>query len=430
MYIKSLSIRNMRAFHEAGIEFRVPSRRRVRSEPRLTNVTVLLGINGSGKSTILDAVALALLSPLIGSSGYRPYVLIRRSSRGEVREATIKANIELNEQDLQSGSIRRRDTLALGATIRRRGSVELIEPEGDSDHRLEPLYYEESPAFFIAGYGAMRRVDQDGSRFDSPSRQKLRGPRYERVASLFEDHYALSPLNGWLPEWQMRDPRRFSEVVSLIGRLLPKGLKFTGDMEGGEFVFHAHGVAIPFGALSDGYRAYLGWISDLLSHMCVACSLDMSLLDCEGVVMVDEIDLHIHPEWQRTIVPQIARTLPHLQFIFTTHSPLVVGSLEKENIWLVARRGRQPALSRPDEEVYGLSADQILRSDLFGLSSTRNPAFSSELAALAKRIERGEPGAASLYMRKTARGEDAIEVQPETADLRSVPEWLRKIAGR
>lgn len=428
MYVRSLSIRDMRSFRQAEIDFLVPSDRRRKGGPRLPNVNVFLGINGSGKSTILDATALALLSPLIGSSGYRPYVLIRRSNRGEVPLATISAVTELGEQDLGQGNIPGKTALKLGATVRRRGTTELIEPHESSDQRLDPLYYEESPAFFIAGYGAMRRVDQDGSRFDSPSRHKLRGPRYERVASLFEDHYALTPLNSWLPEWQSRDQGRFEEVVGLINRLLPRGLRFRGDMEGGEFLFEARSTSIPFGALSDGYRAYLGWISDFLSHLCVACRPEMPLTDCEGVLLVDEIDLHVHPEWQRTIVPQIARTLPKLQFIFTTHSPLVVGTLEKENIWVVSSVRGRPLLSRPEEEVYGLSADQILRSDLFGLTSTRNPAFAQQLAALANAAERGELGAASLYMRKAARGADAIEVRPAKADTSELPAWLKKLA--
>jgi predicted ATP-binding protein involved in virulence len=144
--------------------------------------------------------------------------------------------------------------------------------------------------------------------------------------------------------------------------------------------------------------------------------------------LVDEIDLHVHPEWQRTIVPRIARTLSKLQFIFTTHSPLVVGTLEKENIWIVRNVRGRPVLSRPEEEVYGLSADQILRSDLFGLASTRNPEFAQQLASLAKDAERGELGAASLYMRKAARGADAIEMRPTRADTSELPEWLKKIA--
>src|SRR5947207_1914827 len=128
-----------------------------------------------------------------------------------------------------------------------------------------------------------------------------------------------------------REPNkgRYTQVKNLINRLSGKEhYTFTGDMDGGEYLFERGGLKIPFPALSDGYRAYLGWIGDLLYHVCFTTPTGAKLVENRGIVMVDEIDLHLHPKWQMTVLPILARELPNLQFIVTSHSPLLVGSLE------------------------------------------------------------------------------------------------------
>src|SRR5579862_2155652 len=106
MYVRSLEICDLRSFKNAKIDLLYPGRDKLdgfedvsRWPPRLNNVNVMLGVNGSGKSTVLDAVALALLSPIIASSGYRPLSLIRRSNRGKVPRAVISAELVLHAQD-------------------------------------------------------------------------------------------------------------------------------------------------------------------------------------------------------------------------------------------------------------------------------------------------------------------------------------------
>lgn len=425
MYVKSLKIENLRSFRTAETNFLAPG---VDPEgggkpPRLSNVNVLLGINGSGKSTILDAIALALLSPLMGSTGYRPYALIRRGGAKPATQAEVSIKVSLGAQDFV-GARQRQDDYELSARIERRGDVEFVKPGTADDQWLENLFLDSSPAFFVAGYGAMRRVEAQGS---SEHRGTSRHPRYQRVASLFEDQFPLAPLRTWLPEWH-GDTQRFDEIARLIGKLLPPGIKFTGDMESGEYLFRANGATVPFGALSDGYRAYLGWTSDLLSHLSTACPPNGRISDMEGVVMVDEVDLHIHPEWQRILIPKIAKALPRLQFIFTTHSPIIVGTLERANIWIVENVRGRPVIGRPEEEVFGLSADQILRSDLFGLDSTRDVGFTQELDKVAQKAVSGDAGAAMTFMRMAARGESGTVGRQLKSARVDAPEWLRKLA--
>lgn len=421
MYVEALSIENLRSFSKAEVTLLHPGRRNHRGEaplPRLKNVNVLLGINGSGKSTLLDATALALLSPLIASSGYRPYSLIRRSSRGTINEACVKVDLALSDQDVRS-DVAVSEKATMRVKIVRRGDVEFVLQGNSGESQFESLFYDDSSAFFFVGYGATRRVDVEASA-DGATRRKLRHVRYERVASLFEDHFTLTPLSAWLPEWKHRDRRRHDEAVSLLASLLPRGIQFTGRMENGEYLFAFHSTTVPFGALSDGYRAYIGWVSDLLQHLCIAVSReqDLALEECRGVVMVDEIDLHIHPEWQRTIIPTLARRLKNLQFLFTTHSPLVVGTLERANIHVVERRRGFPVVRRPDLEVFGLTADQILRSSLFGLDSTRDEGFKRRLDRLAINAQLGDAEAALLFMRGASRGAAAVADEDDTRDRR------------
>jgi energy-coupling factor transporter ATP-binding protein EcfA2 len=429
MYVHSLSIKNLRSFRAAKVQLLYPGRRRTKVDlptPRLKNVNVILGINGSGKSTILDATALGLLSPLIASSGYRPYSLIRRSNRGVPPNARIDVEVVLGSEEIKTPLPARHAHASMSVMIERRGDVEFVRPFESESPAFEGLYFDDSPAFFFVGYGATRRVDIEASG-EAQSRRKLRHPRYERVASLFEDHFALTPLSSWLPDWRHRDAKRYNEAVALLGKLLPAGIKFTGELENGEYLFSFQRNIIPFGALSDGYRAYIGWVGDLLQHLCAASPKPMPLMDLKGAVMVDEIDLHIHPEWQRTIIPKLARSLRNLQFIFTTHSPLVVGTLEQANILTVERRRGAPVIGRPNEEVFGLTADQILRSDLFGLPSTRDASFKRELDRLAIAAAKGDSDAAMVFMRRASRGAGAA--LPESQDQQAPP-WLRKMASR
>ncbi|MCP4397378.1 MAG: ATP-binding protein, partial [bacterium] len=100
------------------------------------------------------------------------------------------------------------------------------------------------------------------------------------MKSLFEEAYSLIPLNSWLPELKSSSPHLYEQVIKLINRLLGKGhFSLNGEMESGKYLFTRNGLKVPFPALSDGYRAFLGWIGDLLFHVCMTCSDETSLLE-------------------------------------------------------------------------------------------------------------------------------------------------------
>ena len=128
-------------------------------------------------------------------------------------------------------------------------------------------------------------------------------------------------------------------------------------------------------------------------------------MDNRGIVMIDEIDLHLHPMWQMTVLPTIARELPNIQFIVTSHSPLIVGSLEWMNIILMALAPRQASEPRRLEwAVHGLDADQILLTDFFGLESTRAEGKKRALKALTLKAREGDTDAAKRLLDEMSRG--------------------------
>ena len=196
--------------------------------------------------------------------------------------------------------------------------------------------------------------------------------RAQRVQSVFHDSYSLIPLTFWLPELRISNPGRYKQVVRLINRILrAERFTFTEQLDGGDYRFERGGTQVPFQGLSDGYRAFVGWVADLLYHVCFGCPAGKKLVDNRGIVLVDEVDLHLHPKWQMRVVETLAKSLPRMQFVLTSHSPLIAGSLERTNVIRLRLRRNRSSVQRTKESIHGLDADQILLTNVFGLASTR-----------------------------------------------------------
>lgn len=431
MYINRIDLHNFRTFRSASVQF-------LHSDldfhqldlplPRLPNVNLLLGNNGAGKTTLLKAVALACLGPAVGKSGIYPYRLIRqeplkRAASDKARstktygkkadteipplQALIQATFTPHEQDRVPDEIRQLESEVMLSRIR---DFEEMEWSHHQHKAWEPIFSAGTDALFFVGYGATRRVEQK-ERYDRGSRTSRSFARALRVQSLFEDSYTLVPLSSWLPDYQHKNPGRFSQVVTLLNRLIGSGhYRFTGELEQGEYLFERGGLRVPFPALSDGYRAFLGWAGDLLYHICMTCPRGKRLVDNCGIVMIDEIDLHLHPEWQLKLLPTLSRALPKIQFIVTSHSPLIVGSLEWMNILTMQPdRGQATKAKRIEQPVHGLDADQVLLTDFFGLKSTRAAGRQRAIKELSLRASRGDSDAAMELLKQMSHGGERIE---------------------
>lgn len=421
MYVQSIKIKNLRCFEETELSLQYPGRQRD-NPPPLPNINLLLGNNGAGKTTVLKAIALATLSPVMPQSGLVPYRLVRRGKTpDETLESEIKAEVLLHKQDQIKSLTYKSYTRELTIKVNRRGDYEsLSSPQSPPDFldrvlSWELMFDDHSSAFLIVGYGATRRVE-DSEKLDPSARRQSRLLRYDRVAGLFESQVSLIPLGVWLPQFRQKNPGRYKQVVNLINQLLPDGASFAGEFEQGEYLFEANGVKTPFAALSDGYRAYIGWIADLLYHVCMGAPSGAKLVDNQGIVMVDEIDLHLHPEWQRSLISRISEVLPNLQFIFTTHSPIVTGSLNPENIFVMETTDSGASVVKQyDERIYGLNAEQVLLSSYFNLTTTRAEPFVNELKDLSVKAGQGDLKAALAFMEKMSGHENGTSAIPKRA---------------
>jgi len=203
-------------------------------------------------------------------------------------------------------------------------------------------------------------------------------------------------LEVWLPKLAYEKPKRFPEIVELMNALLPENtqmIRVLDSIAGKKaLTFEQDGIALPVTALSDGYRSFICWVADLLYQLSTCCPEDLELSEMPGVVMIDEIDLHLHPEWQRTVLAIISRAFPKLQFIMTTHSPIVAGA-HTGRLFLTGKQDGKATIEEGDFSIHGKNADQILLSPYFDLETSRAPGFRDGLIDVLDRLRAGEEGA-------------------------------------
>ncbi|MEW5621911.1 AAA family ATPase [Pseudomonas putida] len=401
MYAKSLHIYDFKCYGKAVLDLQYPSRVG-KSVPELKNVNLILGDNGGGKSSVLRALAIATLAPALLESGFVPYRLIRRAKPDapSVAQCLLKIEAVITRDESFPQSRSKKLELLARLETRGKGSLDRLHLESTPDSPISRLLEDDySPAFFVVGYGATRRVETGD--YSASSARRSRGLRYQRIAGLFEDQLTLRPLQLWLSRLQHRAPQRLESVIELLNRVLPGNIRFTGerDEEDEQYLFLFDGTPTPFTALSDGYKAFIGWVSDLLSHLCDVTPENRRIDEVPGMVLVDEIDLHLHPEWQRSVVPTLATTFPQLQFVFTSHSPLVASTVKRENIFITdTAEDGTATIKQLEEHVFGKSMEQLLLSAYFGLQTTRPDAFKAEDEQLFEKAANGDTTAALDFL--------------------------------
>ena len=170
----------------------------------------------------------------------------------------------------------------------------------------------------------------------------------------------------------------------------------------------------------------------MLYHVCMGCPAGVKLVDNEGIVLVDEIDLHLHPQWQRVVIPRLGKVLPNLQFFFTTHSPLIAGSLQASNIMVVQMKsvGVGANVIACPVDVYGWSSDQILSSQLFDETESRNQEAVTAIKVASAKARKGDRNAARDLMSVLADGLVSPDESKASKDKPAAKKLASKIPAR
>ena len=313
---------------------------------------VLLGDNGVGKTHVLKAIALAACGKEADVSG----LLRTGAARGRIALTTADTEIEI-------------------VLTRRNGRVETT---------VVPASLLETEGFFIMGFPPLRTANRPVN--ESPTNRPKR-PTAEDVLPLLAGDLdpRMSRLKNWLIQLDHiitsnTEPKQVKGYLGLRDSLfeilsdLTEGvtLEFGRvDAVKNEVYVKTDDGEVPIESISQGMTSLLGWIGVLLHRLHEIYEAEENPRDFFGLVLIDEIDAHMHPEWQQVLIPRLTKFFPNFQFVATTHSPLIVGDMPHRQVIRLARDEHGKVISLPltDEMMQG-RADQILTGRLFGLRTT------------------------------------------------------------
>jgi predicted ATP-binding protein involved in virulence len=370
MYFLELAVENVRCFGPRQV---LDLRDR---DGRPAKWTVILGDNGVGKTTLLQSLyamkptvpppAPGVLAGTVPDCSYWPV-----EQRQELHRASAQQDSQISAQ------------VAMGDTLmdvnQSFNSVSFSE-QWNPRRSTRTQYYSMNADMFCCGYGAARRPGRAALSADS---------RRIASATLFSDSAELINVEEWLlqADYSARSEvsgarERFDHIRETILRLLKESVSDV-RVAGLDKVPPQPIVQFetPYGwvrphQLSLGYRAMLSWVLDLASRMFERYPQSADPLSEPAVVLVDEIDLHLHPRWQRDIVRFLGERFRRTQFIVTAHSPLIVQAAADANLVVLRRApgGEGHVVIENDPEIVkSWRVDQLLTSDLFGLPSARPP---------------------------------------------------------
>jgi len=383
-------------------------------------LNVLYGTNGSGKSSILDATAI-MLSWLVNrikyeSSSGRP-IQDTDIFNGEA-SAILDITFNFNGVPLRStlaktrkGYSKRDVSSALISTTYIAKKIQSMISKSNGLTNL-PLF-----AYYPVNRAVLDiplRIKERHS-FDllSAYSDSLTGVANFRVFfEWFRDRedlenenrkYAEQPVK---PEgYQFPDPQ-LEAVRAALMLFMPEFTNLTVRRNPLRMEVEKNGKPLKVNQLSDGEKCLMAMVGDLARRMAIANPVRSNLLEGEGVILIDEIDLHLHPKWQRLIVPKLQEVFPNCQFIITTHSPHVITHVQPESLFLLKQTNEGIVAEQPTES-YGKSVDRILE-DLMGLETTRPDIVSARLHDIYTAIDQAHFDEARHYIAemKSEIGED------------------------
>lgn len=366
MFLKSIELHNFRCFSELHVDF----------DNRLT---VIVGNNGAGKSTVLEAATIAagtLTSAMDGLTNYgikksdahykcfdlgsnvdvQSQFPVEITAKGYVDEKIISWTRSLNSANGRGGLASAKELTLIAQDYQNRMR------NGDKDLKLPIISY----------YGTGRLWDQHREKKSDTFEKNNRSNGYiDSLDGAANDKLMMK----WFQKMTMQELQRKTEIPEFTAvRMAMKqvfaaitgfsdvNVQFnldTGDIDILYYDDNKNHVRIPMSLLSDGYKCTISLIADIAYRMALLNPqlLDQVLTETEGIVLIDEIDLHLHPTWQKRIIKDLMDIFPKVQFIVSTHAPEVINSVKSDSIVIL----KDNAVLTASDETYGKDANTILR---------------------------------------------------------------------
>jgi hypothetical protein len=336
VYVRSLQLRDFKCFEEIELHFDRPSSLEGRW-------TCIAGINGSGKSTILQALGVALLgNPLaVELGGERLNRLRRQADLFNQKRAVIEVVLGPPEP---------------GPEIRLPLEIDEGRIVATGGMNRGVLSWDAIRQLVIAGYGATRnlspRPDSNNENLSLDVRHQI--SLFEPSSQLGGAEVLLGRKSASFVLWQL-----FQNVIRQVFDTELQVL-LSSPIAGVRFAVsdkdYVEAVDLP-----DGYRSAVAWIADLCSIWCekapeLAANADPA--DVHAIVLIDEIDLHLHPSLQRGLIPRLRKAFPKVQWIVTTHSPLVLANFDVNEI-IALDRDSEGNVRELDRQILGFTSDEI-----------------------------------------------------------------------
>lgn len=393
IYCRSLELENVRCFGQGQ---RLDC---FGEDGKLARWTLILGNNGVGKTTLLQCLSWMRPVPIKDKDGkleaFYPALndednpILRSLIRmGDDVRTVLKGEFSVGQKLGQGAGVQDPEAIATGITLR--GSPwELKERElAESDPKaFKRTSFRDIPMF---GYGATRKpgtVKQEEGTISDP------------LASLHQQFAELYDPEGILEQFdyrsaktrKQRDRDRLQKVKEILAAVLPdvEGVTdidvlappvigHTSERSGVQFKT-PYGT-VPLSGLSLGYQTMLTWVLDLVLRLYERYPDSSDPLSEPGIVLIDELDLHLHPSWQREIMDYLADCFPAIQFVATAHSPLIAQAARNAKLIVLRETEGEAIIDDQGWRVNSWRADQILASGLFGI-----PTRSKEIEELRRK---------------------------------------------
>ncbi len=370
MYIQKAEIKNIRSIIDFEIEFKNPA-----------GWHVLIGDNGAGKSTIIRSMALALVGEkqVPGLRANWSDWLNRLSESGDINLAIISHKLP----KFKNGQY----VIPLEEEINHLANHFFRENEEVYFKANLKLLWQKEGDWFSVAYGPFRRFEGGSEEWE----YLFKNPSFERLAahlSVFNESVALTEPIFWLKNLKYKSlekdeesRRTLENLIKLInhkdkdGSFLQHNAQFENVSSNGVFFKDGNGAIISVNQMSDGYRSILSLTFELIRQLVRVYGSKVvfknvengkMFIDLPGVVLVDEIDAHLHPTWQTRIGNWFLKYFPKLQFIVTTHSPLVCRAAEKGSIWRLAA----PGSDEKSGEITGLDRERLIHGNILDAYGT------------------------------------------------------------